>query len=119
MADNIAITAGAGTTVVTEDRTEGHYQRVLETGSDSIVVGSASVTTTSASAVAARARRKVLILIAKDTNTDTITVGPSGVASGTGPTLRPGASLTLYFAGALHADAASGTQTLEYIELYD
>lgn len=123
MADGVAITAGAGTTIHTDERTinsvSGHVQRVNEQGSTAVAVGTASVTTTSGSAVAARETRKRVVLISLASNSANMTVGPSGVASGTGPTLAPGASVTLRTTAAIHADAASGTQSLEYIEEYD
>lgn len=119
MADNVAITAGSGTTVATEDRSGVHFQRVVDTGADTIASGRVSVTTTSGEAVAARAKRKRLILLALASNTATIDIGPSGVASGSGFPMDPGTSVTLQTTAALHADAASGTQSLAYIEEYD
>jgi hypothetical protein len=123
MADNVAITAGSGTTVATDERTIGgtaaHVQRVDEQGSQTIAVGVASVTTTSGSAVAARDTRKRVVLLALPANTANIDVGASGVASGSGFPLAPGASVTLYTTAAIHADAASGTQSLAYVEEFD
>ena len=123
MADNVAITAGSGTTVGTDERTINsvavQVQRVNEQGGTAIATGTASVTTTSGSAVAARDTRKRVVLYSRPDNTANMTIGPSGVASGTGITLTPGSSLTLYTTAAIHADAASGTQNLDYIEEYD
>lgn len=119
MADNVAVTAGAGTTLATQDRSGVHFQQVIDTGAESIAVGVASVTTTSASAISTRANRKRVVLLALPANTANIDVGPSGVASGSGFPLAPGASVTLYTTAAIHADAASGTQSLAYCEEYD
>lgn len=119
MADNVAITAGAGTSIATEDRSSVHFQRVIDTGGDSIGAARVTVTTTSGEAVAARARRKRVILLALPSNTAEIDVGASGVASGAGFPLAPGASVTIDTSGAIHADSASGSQVLAYIEVYD
>lgn len=119
MADNVAVTAGSGTTLATQDRGGVHFQQVIDTGAESIAVGVASVTTTSGQAVATRANRKRIILLALESNTDNLDVGPSGVAEGAGFPLSPGASVTLYTTAAIHADAGSGTQSLAYCEEYD
>lgn len=123
MADNVAITAGAGTTVGTDERTINgtavHVQRVDEQGSTAIATGRVNVTTTSGSAVAARDTRKSVTVRAHPDNTDTIDVGPSGVASGSGFLLQPGDAHTFQSTAAIHADAASGTQVLIYAEEYD
>lgn len=91
---------------------------VVGTGATTIASAVASVTTTSGEAVAARATRIAVTLRALVTNTANIDVGPSGVASGSGFPLEPGASLVLETTAAIHADAASGTQSLAYIEEY-
>jgi hypothetical protein len=123
MADNVAITAGSGVNVAADERTIAattvQVQRVADIGSTTIAQGSASVTTTSGSAVAARETRRRVVLIASTANTANIDVGASGVASGSGFPLEPGASVTLFTTAAVHADAASGTQTLFYVEEYD
>lgn len=119
MADDVLVTAGSGTTIATQDRSGRHLQQVIDTGADSIAVGVVSVTTTSGSAVSARVNRKRIVLLALPANTDNIDVGPSGVASGSGFPLAPGASVTLCTTAVIHADAASGTQSLAYVEEYD
>lgn len=123
MADNVAITAGSGTTIGTDERSINsvnvHVQRMDEQGGTSWATGVASVTTTSGSALAARDTRKRATLLALAANTANIDVGPSGVASGSGFPLGPGETLDVPFTGAIHADAASGTQTLAYSETYD
>lgn len=119
MANNLAVTPGSGATVATDDRSSVHFPRVIDTGAELLASGRVSVTTTSGEAVAARSLRRGLYLYAPTTNTATIDIGPSGVASGSGFPLVPGMAVTLAFAGSLHADAASGTQVLCYIEEYD
>jgi hypothetical protein len=53
------------------------------------------------------------------TNTATIDVGDTSVASGSDFPLDPGDSIYLPTEDAIWADAASGTQTLAYIEYFD
>lgn len=84
----------------------------------SVATDTVSVTTTSAQAIATRAGRISIDLLALPTNTANIDVGASGVASGSGFPLAPGASISLSTTAAIHADAASGTQSLAYVEVY-
>lgn len=126
MADNVAVTAGSGTNIGTDERTIAattvHVQRVDEQGGQTIAADDISVTTTSGSAVAARDTRKYVTILASPGNSDTIYVGASGVDAATpasGFRLDPGASITLYTTAAIHADATSGTQTAYYVEIYD
>jgi hypothetical protein len=123
MADNIPITAGSGTNVATDERSIGgstvHVQRVMETGGAAWAVGVASVTTTSASAIAARETRKYATVLALPANNGNIDIGPSGVASGSGFPLVPGAATDVATTAAIHADASTGTQSLAYEEFYD
>lgn len=93
-------------------------QRIKELGDSTIAAGRATVTTTSAQAIAARENRKRVILLALPENTAAVDVGASGVAAGSGFPLAPGASLTLETTAAIHADAASGSQVLAYVEEY-
>lgn len=126
MADNVAVTAGSGTNIATDERsiasTTVHVQRVDEQGGQTIAADDVSVTVTSGSMIAARETRKYATILASPANTDTIYVGASGVDAATpasGFRLDPGASLTLYTTAAIHADATSGTQTAYYVEVYD
>jgi hypothetical protein len=88
-------------------------------GSDTLAAARVNVTTASGEAVAARATRERVTLHSLPTNTAAIDIGASGVASGAGFPLMPGESLTLNTSAAVHADAASGTQVLAYIEEYE
>ena len=122
MADNVAVTAGSGTTIATQDRSGVHIQQVLDTGSDAIAADDVSVTTTSGQVVAARANRKSLTILASPDNTADVYVGASGVDAATpanGFRLQAGASITLSTVAAVHADAVSGTQTIYYVETYE
>ena len=119
MADDVAVTAGSGTAIATQDRSARHFQQVIPAGADTITSGEVSVTTTAAEAIAARANRVGVQLLALSSNTAIIDVGDTSVASGSDFPLEPGASLYLPTEDAIWADAASGTQTLAFIEFYD
>lgn len=122
MADNVAITAGSGTNVATDERTIAsttvHVQRVSEIGSTSIATGQASCSSTGGSKVSARETRKRVVLYNHGANT--VFVGASGVATTDGLRLDAGSSVTLYTTAAIHAVCAtSETATLGYVEEYD
>lgn len=121
MTDKVTIkdAADANVDIATDDRTEGQVQEVFTTGGTTIAVSRYSATTGSAEAVAARARRSYVTILSLPTNSDTVDIGPSGVASGSGFQLLPGAAITLPTTAAIHADAASGTQVLAIVEAYD
>lgn len=125
MADNIAVTAGAGTNVATDERTIAattvHVQRVGPIGGTSVAANDVSVSTTSGEVVAARDTRMTLTILASSGNTADVYVGASGVDGATpadGFRLQPGAAIDIPTTAAVHADAASGTQTIYYIETY-
>lgn len=123
MADNVAITAGSGTTVGTDERTINsvavQVQRVNEQGSTAIATAQATVTTTAATLVAARDTRKRLV-IRNNSNQD-VWIGPATVTTANGFRVYPGESLTLYTTALVQAIIASGTMTgtVETIEEYD
>lgn len=119
MADDVAVTAGSGTTIATQDRSARHFQQVIPAGADTIVSGRATVTTTAAEAIAARSNRVGVQILALTSNTAIVDVGDTSTASGSDFPLEPGASIYIPTEDAIWADAASGTQTLAYIEYYD
>jgi len=119
LADDVAVTAGAGTAIATQDRSARHFQQVIPAGGDTIASGRVNVTTTAAEAIAARSNREYVILLALPSNTDVIDVGDTATASGSDFPLVPGSSITIPTEDAIWADAASGTQVLAYIEVYD
>lgn len=73
---------------------------------------SASVTTTSGQIVAASATRRTIVLT--NLGTDYVWIGASGVTDNQGIRLAPGQALTIDRSptAAVHAKAASGTQTV-------
>lgn len=119
MADDVAVTAGSGTAIATQDRSARHFQQVIPAGADTIASGEVNVTTTAAEAIAARTNRVGVQLLALASNTAIIDVGDTSVVSGSDFPLEPGASLYLPTEDAIWADSASGTQVLAYIEYFD
>ena len=125
MADNVAVTAGSGTSIATDERSIGgstvHLQRTVPTAGSTVAADDVSVTTTSGEIVAARETRTSLTILAASTNTDVVWVGASGVNAATpsgGFPLAPGAAVDIPTTAAIHADTPSGTQTAYYIETY-
>jgi hypothetical protein len=120
MADTVAITAGSGTTIGTDDRGAiGHVQRVDEQGSTAIATVQVVVTTTAATLIAARDTRK-RVIISNNSGND-IWVGPATVTTANGFHVAVGYSLTLYSTALIQAIIASGTMTgdVDVLEEYD
>lgn len=123
MADNVSITAGAGTTVATDERTINsvavQVQRVDEQGSTSIASGQVTPTTTAATLLAARDTRKRMIL----TNNSSVDVwvGPATVTTANGFKIPVGYTLTLYTTALIQVIISTGTATggMHYVEEYD
>jgi len=95
------VTANAGTGTLA----------VIERGA-TIASTSASVTTTSGQIVASSATRRTIVLT--NLGTDYVWIGASGVTDNQGIRLAPGQALTIDRSptAAVHAKAASGTQTV-------
>lgn len=120
MADNVAITAGSGTNVATDERTINaaavHVQRVNEQGSTAIAASSDATVTATAESVAARETRKRITLRCPSANTADVLVGAT--TAEVFP-IEAGGSLTLHTTAAVFYKAASGTQTLYWVEEFD
>lgn len=124
MADDVAITAGAGTVIAADERTINavavKVQRVDEQGSTAIATGQVVVTTIAATLVAARETRKRVVLF-NDSNQD-IYVGPATVTTANGFRVPAGYSLTLYTTALTQAIIGTGLTmagSVDYIEEYD
>lgn len=124
MADNVAISAGTGTTVGTDERTINavavQVQRTDEQGSTAIATGQVVPTTTAATLVAARDTRKRLII--HNLGSTDIWVGPATVTSANGFRVEVGAALTIQTTALVQAIIGAGltlTGTVDYLEEYD
>jgi len=126
LADNVAVTAGAGTNIATDERTIAattvHVQRVGEIGSATGADGQVTISNTSADIAAARDTRKRILIINRELVP--IFVNPGGTATTSDLRLEPGDSITLYTTVAVRAItsasySASGDAKVHYIEEYD
>jgi predicted YcjX-like family ATPase len=125
MADNVAITAGSGTTIGTDERTIAsatvQIQRIVAQGSQNTAAGQTTVSSTSVAIAAARDTRQRIVLV----NRQTVSVYISSATATTSMfRLDPGESLTLYTTAAVNgitaaAYTAVGDAKVHYIEEYD
>ncbi len=109
MADNVTITAGAGTTVGTDERSIGgtsvHVQRVIPIGQSALANGHVTVTNTATTIHAATETREWITVV--NYQTVPIYVGGATVTTSTGLRLDPGASLTLQTTAAVQGITAA------------
>lgn len=109
MADNVAITAGSGTTIGTDERSIGgtsvHLQRMSPIGGSAIVSGHVTVSSTAGNIVAAAETRHCLTIV--NYQTVPVYVGPATVTTSSGFRLDPGASLTLHVTSAVQGITAA------------
>lgn len=123
MADNVAITAGSGTTIGTDERTINsvavQIQRVNEQGSTAIANGQVSVDTTSGGVTVAAARDTRKSILIRNQGTVAVYVGQGTVSSTNGLLVNPGEALMIQTTAAVKAIAASSSATCGYIEEYD
>lgn len=111
MADNVAITAGAGTTIATDERTIAatavQVQRVYDMGATAIATGQTTVTNTvggTSIAAATETRKRIVIL---NRQSVAVYVGASGLTTSTGLRLDPGDAVTLYTTAAVYGITAA------------
>jgi hypothetical protein len=124
MADDVAITAGAGTTVGADERTINSVavkvQRVVAEGGTGFATGQVTPSASAATLVAARETRKNVV-IRNGTNVDVV-VGPATVSTSNGFAIPPGAGLTLTTTAVVQLIVASVTGltgVVYYAETYD
>ena len=118
MADNVAVSAGSGTALGTDETTINgtavHVQRVTTGAAPSLSVGDTTCTTTATSILAANYERKGFTITAYD---GTVFLGGSGVTSSTGFPLTVGQSISsTAFLGAVYGITASGSVHVRYWE---
>lgn len=88
MADNVAVTAGSGTSIATQDRSGVHLQQVIDTGSDTVANGHVTMSSTAATLLAARVNRRRVVIV--NYQTVPIYVGIATVTTANGVRLDPG-----------------------------
>lgn len=124
MADNVAITAGSGTTVGTDERTISavavQVQRVVSEGGSAFATAQYTPTAAAATLIAARETRKAVVIV-NGSNVD-IFVGPATVTTANGMRVQPGASLTLNTTALIQSISSSITGLVGVVytaETYD
>lgn len=123
MTDNVAITAGSGTTVGTDERTINstavQVQRIDPIGASAIANGQVSVDTTSGGVevVAARDTRQSVLI--RNGGAVAVYVGQGTVSSTNGMLLNPGEAITIRTTAQVKAKAASSSAAVFYLEEYD
>jgi hypothetical protein len=121
MVDNVAITAGSGTNVATDERTINsvavQIQRVDEIGSSAVATGQVASTNSAATLLAARETRKYVTFV--NHGSVDVYIGPATVTTSNGIKLTPGSSITLHLTALVQAITASGTGAIHYAEVYD
>lgn len=125
MADNVAITAGSGTTVATDERTINstsvQVQRVAPHGGPNITVGQVTVTNSNTAIAAVRDTRHSIVIV----NRQTVAVFIDDASATTSAfRLDPGDSVTLFTGAVINgitsaAYSASGDAKVHYIEVHD
>ena len=125
MANNVAITAGSGTTVATDERTIAatsvQVQRVAPHGAPNITVGQVTVTNSNTAIASARDTRHSITI----TNRQTVAVFIDDATATTSAfRLDPGDSITLFTGAVINgitsaAYTASGDAKVHYIEVHD
>ena len=123
IADNVAVTAGSGTSIGTDERTINsvavQVQRFDEQGATAVAVARVTPTTSPATLIAARDTRKRLII----TNNSNVTVyvGPATVSTANGYPIAVGYTLTLYTTALVQCIIATGTAAADVavVEEYD
>jgi hypothetical protein len=123
MADNVAITAGSGTTIGTDERTISstavQVQRVDEQGSTAFANGQVTVDTTvgGVSVIAARETRKSCLV--RNGGSVAMYVGTGTVSTSNGFLVNPGEAITILTTAQIKAITGSSSVTAYYVEEYD
>ena len=103
MSDTVAITAGSGTTISTDERTINataqHVQRIVPLGGSSLANGHVTVTNTATEIRAATETQHCVVIV--NYQTVPIYVGGATVTTSNGFRLDPGASVSLHTTAAV------------------
>lgn len=111
MADDVAITAGSGTTVGADERTINSVavkvQRVVAEGGSDFATAQYTPTASAATLIAARETRKNVVIV-NGSNVD-VFVGPATVTTSNGLRIQPGGALTITTTKLIQAISSSVT----------
>jgi hypothetical protein len=125
MADDVAVTAGSGTTIGADERTINSVavkvQRVVVEGGTAFATGQVSISNTAVSLLAARETRKHVIFVNRQL--EAVYIGPATVTTANGLQLDPGDSIefdtTALIQGITSAATVDATREVHYLESYD
>jgi hypothetical protein len=126
VADNVAITAGTGTNVATDERTINattvHVQRSVEIANTAMANNQVSVSNSATTIAAARETRKALLIVNRQTVA--IWVGIATVTTANGVRLDPGDSVVITTTALVQGITAAaysvvGDANVQYVETYD
>jgi hypothetical protein len=125
MADDVAITAGSGTTVGADERTINSVavkvQRVVVEGGTAMANGQVNISSTAATLLAARETRKHVMFVNRQV--EPVYIGIATVTTSNGFKLDPGDSVefdtTALIQGITAAATLDSAQKVHYIETYD
>lgn len=124
MADDVAITAGTGTTIGADERTISavlvKVQRVVVEGGTAFATAQYTPTAAAATLIAARETRKSVVIV-NGSNVD-IFVGPATVTTANGIRVSAGASLTINTTALIQSISSSITGLVGVVytlETYD
>lgn len=125
MADDVAITAGSGTTVGADERTINSVavkvQRVVVEGGTATANGQVNITSTAATLLAARETRKHVVFTNRQL--EAVFIGIATVTTSNGFQLDPGDSIVLdttaLIQGITSAATLDSAKKIHYVETYD
>jgi hypothetical protein len=127
MADNVAVTAGSGTNIATDERTINattvHLQRVTPEGGTAFTTAHVTVTNSATTIIAAKETRKRATII--NYQTVPIYVGPATVTTTSGLRLDPGVSMDFFTTALIQGitsaayTAAGEDDKTHYAEFHD
>jgi len=117
VADGVAITAGSGTTIKTDDRSSVHVQVVYDIGGTTYANGQVAPTSTAATLLAANTERRSVIF--QNVGSVAVWIGAATVTTANGFLLPVGASIELTTTALIQAITASGTGNVSYIDIYN
>jgi hypothetical protein len=124
MADNVAITAGSGTNISSDERTINsvtvQVQRVNDIGAATLANGQVNISNSAVTLLAARETRKRVTFVNR--MPVAVFIGIATVTTANGFQLDPGAAITLHTTALIQgitSAATAGTVYVHYIEEYD
>lgn len=127
MADNVAITAGTGTTVATDEQTINavavQVQRVTSEAGTAIANGQVTISSSATTIAAARDTRKHLVIVNRENVA--VYIGVATVTSANGLRLDPGDAITLTTKALVQGitaaayTASPADAVIHYVETYD